>query len=130
MEGYILLAEDDVALRETLAAALAHRGYEVRTAGDGAQALALAQQQLPTVVVADLEMPVMNGRVMLQQLRATPLGADVPVLVLSGFGYEWEAELVGASACLRKPATAETVDRAIRTLVAAATADRSATPLH
>jgi len=118
MAGYILMVEDDEDVREALALEMALRGHAVRTAAHGAEALAQMGTELPRLVVTDLEMPVMNGRVMLQKLRASPLGRDVPVLVLSAFGYEWEAELMGAQGYLRKPVTAqrlaEAIDRLIR----------------
>ena len=50
---------------------------------------------------------------MLQLLRQQPLGSDVPVIVLSAFGYEWEAELMGAQGYIRKPVAVGQLDREI-----------------
>ena len=103
MAGYILVVDDDAGLCEAVACALDALGYRTRMAANGAEALEQVRVELPMLIVTDLEMPVMNGLRMLQFLRAEPLGADVPVVVLSAFGFEWEAELLGAQAYVRKP---------------------------
>jgi CheY-like chemotaxis protein len=103
MAGYILVVDDDAGLREAVACDLEALGHRTRQAADGAEALEQARGELPMLVLTDLEMPVMNGRKMLQLLRREPLGGDVPVIVLSAFGFEWEAELMGAQAFVRKP---------------------------
>ena len=106
MAGYILVVDDDAGLREAVAYELQALGYRTGMAANGAEALAQVRVELPMLIVTDLEMPVMNGRRMLQFLRAEPLGADVPVVVLSAFGFEWEADLMGAQAFVRKPVNA------------------------
>ncbi len=99
----MLVVEDDADLREALAIELSLEGYEVRTASNGAEALARIEAERPMLVLTDLEMPVMNGRRMLQRLRDDPACAALPVIVLSAFGFEWEAELMGAQGYIRKP---------------------------
>jgi CheY-like chemotaxis protein len=106
MSGYILLVDDDAALLEALALELESRGYPVRTAAHGVDALVHVRRERPLLILTDLEMPVMNGRKMLQLLRSEPNFEAVPVVVLSAFGYEWEAELMGATGYLRKPVSA------------------------
>jgi CheY-like chemotaxis protein len=121
MSGYILVVDDDTGLREALVCELEARGHKVRSAADGAEGLACLRAELPMVVVTDLEMPVMNGRKMLQLLRSEPLGPDVPVIVLSGFGFEWEAELMGAQAFLRKPVQVDHLEETMSRVLASAT---------
>lgn len=111
MGGYVLIVDDDTDLLEALELELTDRGYAVRTARDGAEALAHVRRELPMLILTDLEMPVMNGRKMLQLLRSEPLGRHVPVIVLSAFGYEWEAELMGAQDYLRKPVSAAQLEQ-------------------
>lgn len=103
MGGYILVVEDDQALLEALEMELSSRGYEVRCAENGVEALAIIRSELPLLILTDLAMPLMNGAKMLQLLRAEPLGRDVPVIILSAYGYEWEAELMQAQGYIRKP---------------------------
>lgn len=113
MNGYILIVEDDVDLLDSLAEQMSGRGWVVRRAENGEAALEQVRRELPMLIITDLEMPVMNGRRMLQQLRQEPLGQDVPVIVLSAFGYEWEAELMGAQGYIRKPVAASQLEREI-----------------
>lgn len=103
MAGYILVVDDDAGLREAITDELASLGHRTVQAADGAEAMARVRAELPMLILTDLEMPLMNGRRMLQLLRREPLGAEVPVIVLSAFGFEWEAELMGAQAFVRKP---------------------------
>jgi CheY-like chemotaxis protein len=113
MAGYILVVEDDVPLLEALELQLSGRGYEVRCAQNGAEALALIRQELPLLILTDLAMPVMNGARMLQFLRNEPLGKDVPVIILSAYGYEWEAELMQAQGYIRKPVRSAQLEQEI-----------------
>lgn len=113
MSGYILIVEDDLDLLEALSEQLTERGWQVRCVENGQQALEQVERELPMLIITDLEMPVMNGRRMLQVLRQQPLGSDVPVIVLSAFGYEWEAELMGAQGYIRKPVAIGQLDREI-----------------
>ena len=100
---YILIVDDDADFREGIRAELERKGYEVDEAEDGQQALVKLGEKPPLLVLLDLKMPVMNGRELMQRLRATDGLAEVPVVVLSSFGYEWEAELMGAQGYLGKP---------------------------
>jgi CheY-like chemotaxis protein len=100
---YILVVDDDADFREGLRQELERKGYQVDEAEDGSQALTKATAQPPLLVLLDLQMPVMNGRELLQRLRKEQQTAEVPVVILSSFGYEWEAELMGAQGYLGKP---------------------------
>ena len=100
---YILVVDDDEDFREGVRAELERKGYQVEEAREGQEALGMIQQKPPLLVLLDLQMPVMNGRELLTRLRQSDELADVPVVVLSSFGYEWEAELMGAQGYLGKP---------------------------
>lgn len=100
---YILVVDDDVDFREGLRAELERKGYQVEEAEDGRQALDRVMEKPPLLVLLDLQMPVMNGREFLTRMRQHEEISDVPVVVLSSFGYEWEAELMGAQGYLGKP---------------------------
>lgn len=101
--SYILVVDDDADFREALQIALESRGYNVETAGNGLEGIQKARERLPLLILLDLRMPVMNGRQMLQHLRELPSTAEVPVLIISAFGFEWEAELMGAQGYVPKP---------------------------
>jgi diguanylate cyclase (GGDEF)-like protein len=79
----LLLIEDNADTREALALLLEHHGYAVRSAENGADALAQVIRQPPDLMITDLEMPVLSGFDLLRELRAVPALADIPVIVLS-----------------------------------------------
>jgi len=54
-------------------------------------------------VLLDLKMPVMSGWSVLEALRTLPRARGLPILIISAYGFEWEAELVGASGYINKP---------------------------
>jgi CheY-like chemotaxis protein len=114
---YILVVDDDTDFREGLRAALEMKGYQVEEAGNGKEALEQIERKPPLLVLLDLQMPVMNGRELLQKLRATPDTKDVPVVIISGFGFEWEAELMGAQGYVGKPFEPEELERTIAALL-------------
>ena len=93
---YILVVDDDRDFREGLRAALEMKGYQVEEAGNGKEAFDEIEAKPPLLVLLDLQMPVMNGRELLQKLRSLAETKDIPVVIISGFGFEWEAELMGA----------------------------------
>jgi PAS domain S-box-containing protein len=84
-ERVILVAEDDVDLRELLCETLEREGYKVATVGNGAQALEyLHRERTPLLVVLDLTMPVMDGWGFLAERSRNPDLRSIPVIVVSG----------------------------------------------
>jgi CheY-like chemotaxis protein len=114
---YILVVDDDADFRAGLRTALEMKGYQVDEAANGEQALLKLVEKPPLLVLLDLQMPVMNGREMLQRMRATPELKDVPVVIISGFGFEWEAELMGAQGYIGKPFEAPELEATIANLL-------------
>src|SRR5438270_4151354 len=114
---YILIVDDDADFRIGLRTALEMKGYQVDEAANGEEALITLAERPPLLVLLDLQMPVMNGREMLQRMRATPELKDVPVVIISGFGFEWEAELMGAQGYIGKPFEPEELQKTIANLL-------------
>ncbi len=84
MNKTILLVEDDASLRRVMEFQLAEKGYAVRTAGDGEQALRRFREEPPDLVVTDMTLPRVGG---LELLRAVKREAPrVPVIVITAFG--------------------------------------------
>ncbi|WP_371504449.1 response regulator transcription factor [Allokutzneria sp. NRRL B-24872] len=77
----VLVVDDEPAIRDLLAASLGYAGFKVRTAADGADALAVAELDRPDLVVLDVMLPDMSGFEVISALRAT--GGRVPVLFLT-----------------------------------------------
>jgi CheY-like chemotaxis protein len=114
---YILVVDDDRDFREGLRAALEMKGYQVEEAGNGKEAFDQIEAKPPLLVLLDLQMPVMNGRELLQKLRSLPETKEIPVVIISGFGFEWEAELMGAQGYVGKPFESEELERTITALL-------------
>jgi len=79
----ILIAEDSPTQAEKLRSLLEERGYAVVAAADGKQALALARQRKPTLVISDVVMPVMDGYELSRQVKADPELGGIPVILLT-----------------------------------------------
>jgi len=99
----ILVIDDDASDRDLLAAVLTKRGYEVILADNGGTGLMLCHRRTPDAVVLDLNMPGIDGRSILRQLRI--LHPTLPVVVFSGHSTEEiEQEMLnqGATAFIQK----------------------------
>lgn len=98
---------------------LAKQGYEVRTASDGRQALALIDESIPDAVLLDLQLPEVSGMDVLRQLRADARFAQLVVIVLTASSFEEASPSImqaGASAHCTKPIAPSTLARRLREL--------------
>lgn len=84
----IMLVDDNDDARTLLAEVLGEIGHEVRSAGDGPQALELAREFRPDIAILDIGLPVMDGYELAAQLRARYAAAPVRFVALSGYGQE------------------------------------------
>lgn len=84
----ILLAEDDRFLRKAAEATLRRHGFDVLTAQDGEEALRLARDEAPDLVLLDMIMPELQGFEVLRRLKQDPATRPIPVIVLSNLGQE------------------------------------------
>ena len=91
----ILIVDDNVALLTSLSSVLCEAGHGVRTAENGAQALALAASWHPEFVLLDAHMPTMNGFEVAKQLRATYPQNVMTLVLMSGSSLD-EATVRGA----------------------------------
>jgi CheY-like chemotaxis protein len=100
----ILLVEDSKFLRLATGRALAHAGYEMTFAGDGDEALLMAADNLPDLILLDMMLPKMSGQDVLKTLKKDPATAAIPVVVLTGLSQVNSERLLsdGASAFLTK----------------------------
>jgi two-component system response regulator MprA len=78
--GRVLVVEDDEAIADVLRRTLRQEGHEVRSAADGVEALAVAEEFVPDLVILDLGLPKLDGVEVLERLRAE---SDVPILILT-----------------------------------------------
>jgi CheY-like chemotaxis protein len=85
----VLVVDDDPWILRMVSSSLEKKGnYVVETAKDGQQALQKALQQPPDMIITDVMMPVMDGWALVQQVRASPELADIPVLFLTALGKD------------------------------------------
>lgn len=80
----ILVVDDSPIQRKIYAGALQANGYTVVVGENGRQAVALALQHNPALILMDISMPEMDGLSAARELRACPRLADVPILALTG----------------------------------------------
>ena len=102
----ILVVDDDPDMRKTLQIRLEASGYDVRCAEDGVGAISEARRHTPDLIVLDLGLPVGDGFVVLDTLKANLDLSSVPVIVLSGRDRKANEERVlnaGGRAFLQKP---------------------------
>ena len=111
----VLVVEDEADFREALVSALEHAGYEVIAAVNGAAALQLLQWRIvPSVVLLDLMMPVMDGRTFREHQLADPGLASIPVVVLTADAQTTDlATSPGVHAVLSKPVDLEALLRVL-----------------
>lgn len=104
----ILIADDEPHIRKLVSFTLGNRGYEVVEASDGGEAVRLAGEVEPDLVLLDVMMPVMTGYDALRALKADPATADIPVVMLSAKSQKTEVEeglACGAREYICKPFT-------------------------
>jgi CheY-like chemotaxis protein len=104
----ILLLEDSADLRMLLKRHLAGAGYDVLTAADAVEAGKLVVERSPHLIIADIQLPYMNGDEFVAALRADPAVRDIPVIFLSvDAQLEAHARRLGAVAYFDKSVSAE-----------------------
>ena len=102
----ILLVEDSKFLRLTAERALARAGYEMSTAVDGEEALRMACEKLPDLILLDMLLPRLSGPEVLKALKKDPVTRAIPVVVMTGMSQKNAARLRedGAAGFLEKSA--------------------------
>ena len=88
----ILLVEDDKSLREIYGVRLLAEGYDIVSAGDGEEALAMAIKERPQLIVSDVMMPKISGFDVLDILRNTPETTNIRVIMLTALSQPKDKE--------------------------------------
>jgi len=102
----VLVVDDEIHIVHVVAIKLRNNGYEVITADNGAEALELAQQESPDIIVTDYQMPVMTGVELVKELRENEITKDIPVILLTARSFaisKDQQEELQISTCLSKP---------------------------
>ena len=106
MPHKLLLADDSITIQKVVELILAEEDFEIRAAGNGEEALAAIPSFRPDVILADIEMPKMNGYQLCEKIKRDPATSSIPVILLTGAFEPVDEELtkqVGADDVLTKP---------------------------
>jgi two-component system phosphate regulon response regulator PhoB len=88
LKPQILVVEDEPGLVEMLAYNLEREGFQTATAGNGEEALLMAAERTPHLILLDWMLPLMSGLEVCRQLRRNPKSRDIPIIMLTARGEE------------------------------------------
>ena len=102
----VLVVDDKASSRELIRTVLENSGYAVVEAGDGQEAVRVAQEVSPDLILLDLHMPALDGFSTIRQLRADPRFATLPIVALTAsamHGDREKAMAAGFTSYISKP---------------------------
>jgi CheY-like chemotaxis protein len=117
----ILIAEDERDIRDLVAFTLRFAGYEVFTAANGEEAVELAPNVSPDLILMDVRMPRMTGYEACRIMKLNPDLRDIPIVFLSAKGQETEIQQgleAGAEEYLLKPFAPDQLTSHVKTILA------------
>lgn len=125
----ILIADDEAHVTHVVSAKLRKAGFEVQIANDGEEALRLALEQPPDMLITDLQMPFLSGFELAMRLKADPRTANTPVLLLTARGYvidSSELTLTNIRQIMAKPFSAPALLEIVQALLGDGISERKA----
>ena len=108
----VLVVDDKPVTREMIRTMLECSGYSVSEAGDGQEAVRIAQQIVPDAILLDLQMPALDGFGALERLRADPRFVALPIIALTASAMQGDREkalAAGFTSYLSKPVLLRTL---------------------
>jgi len=111
-ERPILVVDDDPTILATVSEVLDMEGFAVMTATNGAEALVAVDQAVPSLVLLDMRMPVLDGWGFMRAIRARGLNLTVVVMTAAADARRWGRE-IGAEGVLAKPFDIDELVRAV-----------------
>jgi len=122
MAHRLLLADDSITIQKVVELVLAEEGFDIKAANNGEEALAAMARFMPDVVLADIDMPKMNGYQLCERIKTNPATKGVPVILLAGAFEPLDEELaknVGAEDYIIKPFESQELISKINAVIAA-----------
>lgn len=116
----ILVVDDSLSARRTLAQVISDVGYEPRTAVDGLDAIDAIEERMPDLILLDLEMPRMNGLELAAHLRSDQQTHDIPIVMVTSRStakHREQAHAAGIDAFITKPYQEDELAEQIRLLI-------------
>jgi CheY-like chemotaxis protein len=95
----ILLVEDNEMNRDMLVRRLERKGYQVVAAVDGVQGVAMAQSELPNLILMDMDLPIIDGWQATQQLKAAAPTQAIPIIALTAHAMAGDREKALQAGC-------------------------------
>jgi CheY-like chemotaxis protein len=100
-EKTILVADDESHILHVVSLKLRNAGFKVLTARDGQEALEVAQQQHPDLLITDYHMPQLSGLELCQRLKQDAATSNIPAIMLTARGYHLDSQDTQQSGILR-----------------------------
>ncbi len=120
MSPTLLLADDSLTIHKVVELVLAPERFDIRAAYDGDEALRLIEMMKPDIILADVEMPKLNGYQLCEKIKGDPATARIPVILLAGafepFSEE-QARRYGADDFIIKPFEAQELTSKVKALL-------------
>ena len=116
----LLLVEDNEMNRDMLMRRLQRRGYEIVTALNGKEAVALASSETPDLILMDMSLPVLDGWQATRLIKGAPATCRIPVIALTAHALPQDREQAFASGCDEfetKPVDIEGLVRKVESLL-------------
>ena|SRR2546421_5156171 len=117
----ILLVEDNEMNRDMLSRRLIRKGFEVVMAIDGEQAVALAQSELPDLILMDMSLPVIDGWEATRRVKAADATSNIPIIALTAHAMSGDREKTLNAGCddydtkpIEMPRLLEKIDALLR----------------
>jgi DNA-binding response OmpR family regulator len=117
----ILIAEDECDIRDLITYTLRFANYDVIAVSNGEEAVTMARQEVPDLILMDVRMPLMTGYEACAAIRAEPNLKDIPIIFLSARGQDSEIQAglqAGAVEYLLKPFAPNQLTARIQTILA------------
>jgi len=95
----ILIVEDNEMNLDMLSRRLLRKGFEIITAGDGAQGVAMARSETPDLILMDMSLPVIDGWEATRQIKASPDTQAIPVIALTAHAMAGDREKALEAGC-------------------------------
>jgi two-component system, cell cycle response regulator DivK len=119
-EKSVLIVDDNPMNMKLVRALLTGEGYDVRTAGDALEAMAILEQWHPRLILMDIQLPGIDGLELTRQLKSNPVTEQIIIIGLTAYAMKGDEERILAAGCdgyIAKPINTRTLPRLIETLI-------------
>jgi len=116
----ILIADDNAANTATMSSYLEAHGYRLLIANNGLESIAIAQKELPHLILMDIQMPIMDGLEVIQKMRQIPSLVDIPIIALTALAMTGDLDrcmAAGANEYMPKPVKLKVLAQMIQRLL-------------